>query len=529
MECERLDFDIVIVGAGPAGLSCAIKLKQLSPEISVCILEKGAEIGAHSFSGAVMDTRSLDELIPLWRVKNSPVKLHAVNENFKYLTKKYALPLFAPPEMSNRGNYIISQGAVVRWLAEYAEEAGVEIFPGFAASEVIYDDEGAVAGVATGGADDIPQVQVRARQTIFAEGCHGFLSRQVIERFKLTKNCDPQTYGLGLKELWEVPDENHVPGKIFHTLGHPLPWNTYGGGFIYHMNNNLISIGFVVGLDYSNPYLSPYGEFQRFKLHPMIRKMLNGGKRIGYGAKTLVEGGFQSVPELIFPGGLLIGDSAGFLNILKIKGIHMAMKSGILAAESLSTFLKNTEKATECFSYPEKLKTSWLWEELRKVRNIRPAFKAGLPIGLANAGFEAFTGGIAPWTFHIKQNDHECLKEIDKSFPIDYGEPDNIFTFDRTSSVYLSGTSHEEGQACHLKLEDSKIPIEKNLPLYGEPSQRYCPARVYEIIMSKSGESEFRINSQNCLHCMACTIKDPLQNIKWTLPEKGGGPNYRNM
>ncbi|MDH5722495.1 MAG: electron transfer flavoprotein-ubiquinone oxidoreductase [Alphaproteobacteria bacterium] len=535
---ECMPYDVVIIGAGPSGLSCAIRLKQLDPEISVCILEKGSEVGAHILSGATIETRSLDELIPNWKEKGAPLKTQAKSDEFLLLSETGAKKLLTPPQMHNKGNYIISLGNLSRWLAEQAEELGIEIFPGFSAAEILYDENNAVIGVATGdmGLDEQGNktesfeagVELHARQTVFAEGCHGSLTKKLIEKYDLRANSDPQTYGLGIKELWEIKPENHREGHITHTIGWPMDKNTYGGSWIYHMENNLLSIGFVVGLDYKNPYLSPFEEMQRLKLHPKIKPLLEGGKRISYGARTLVEGGFQSLPKLTFNGGLLIGDTAGFLNVPKIKGTHTAMKSGIIAADSLHALLQeSSEKGQECVNYTENLKNSWLWKELRAVRNIRPGFHKGLWHGLINAVFETITFGLAPWTLK-NHADHAQLGKAENHEKIDYPKPDGVITFDKLTSVQLSNTNHAEGQPCHLKLKDPLIPVEKNLPDYAEPAQRYCPAAVYEII-EENGQPRFQINSQNCVHCKTCDIKDPAQNIDWNVPEGGGGPNYPNM
>lgn len=527
---EAMEYDVVIVGAGPAGLSCAIRLKQLQPEISVCILEKGAEVGAHLLSGAVFETRALDELIPDWKEKGAPLTCPAKKDSFWFLTEKGGVPLPTPPQMNNHGNYIISLGLLGRWLAEQAEALGVEIFPGFAAAEILYNDDNSIKGVATGdmgiGKDNVktpqfePGVELHARQTVFAEGCHGSLSKQIIEKFHLRKQSDPQTYALGIKEIWEIKPENHQEGRVIHTIGWPLDNDTYGGSFIYMSENNRLSIGLVVGLDYQNPYLSPFGEMQRFKTHPKIRKLLEGGKRLSYGARTLVEGGFQSLPTLSIAGALLIGDSAGFLNVPKIKGNHTAMKSGMIAAEALAEDLSAPR-------YAEKLKESWVWDELYRVRNIRPGFQKGLWAGLINAALQTL-GGWRKADSLSNHADYAQLKPAADCPAIAYPKPDGVLSFDRLSSVHLSNTMHEENQPSHLKLRDPAVPIEKNLPLYDEPAQRYCPAGVYEIVET-AGEQHFVINAQNCLHCKACDIKDPAQNIKWTVPQGGGGPNYGEM
>ncbi|MCF8495410.1 MAG: electron transfer flavoprotein-ubiquinone oxidoreductase [Alphaproteobacteria bacterium] len=533
-------YDVVIVGAGPAGLSCAIRLKQINPSLSVCVLEKGSEVGAHILSGAVLETRALDELIPDWKDKDAPLNTKATKDQFLFLTKKRSFRLPLPPSMNNHGNYIISLGNFTRWLAGQAEALGVEIFPGFAAAEILYDADDAVIGVATGdvGLDKEgnktshfqPGMELHARQTILAEGAHGSLSKIVMRKYALREDSDPQTYGLGIKELWEVDPAVHRPGLAIHTVGWPMDRGTYGGSWIYHMENNLVSIGFVVGLDYKNPYLSPYDEMQRFKLHPAIRPLLEGGRRVAYGARALVEGGFQSLPKLTFPGGLLIGDTAGFLNVPKIKGNHMAMKSGMVAAETLAEYLAGPEEGKPgiCSLYPEQLQKSWLWAELKKVRNIRPGFHGGLWIGLLNAALETLLGGRTPWTLK-NHADHKQLKKSHDSKPIAYPKPDGRITFDILTSVQLSNTHHAEDQPCHLKLKDPRVPIAVNLPEYDEPAQRYCPAAVYEIVRDEQGDPRFQINAQNCVHCKTCDIKDPSQNINWTVPEGGGGPNYPNM
>ena len=538
---EAMDYDVVIVGAGPAGLSCAIRLKQVNPDLSVCVLEKGSEVGAHILSGAVLEPRAFEELFPNWKELGAPLHTRATKDQFLFLTKKTAFKLPNPPHMNNHGNYIISLSNLVRWMEEQAEALGVEIFPGFAASEVLFDKNNAVMGVATGdmGLNEHGAkteafeagVEIHARQTVFAEGCHGSLTKQLIQHYNLRENSDPQTYGLGIKELWEIDPEKHSAGSIIHTLGWPMNKDTYGGSWIYHLEDNMVSIGFVIGLDYKNPYISPYDEMQRFKLHPAIKPLLEGGRRVAYGARALVEGGFQSLPKLTFAGGLLIGDTAGFLNVPKIKGNHTAMKSGMVAADSIDALLTADNQNTygiECDTYTENLQNSWLWRELKSVRNIRPGFHRGLLFGLCNAVFETLTRGFAPWTLK-NHADHTQTELADKHTPIDYPKPDGVITFDKLTSVQLSNTNHAENQPCHLKLKDPSIPINKNLPNYAEPAQRYCPAGVYEIVKDEAGNPKFQINAQNCVHCKTCDIKDPAQNINWTTPQGGGGPNYGGM
>ena len=533
---ESMEYDVVIVGAGPSGLSCAIRLKQLKPELTVCVLEKGSEVGAHLLSGAALEPRALNELIPDWKEKNAPLNVKCTTDKFIFLTKNSAFRFITPPQMNNHGNYIISLGNFGRWLAVQAEQLGVEIFPGFAAAEVLYDASGAVIGVATGDmginkegertADFAPGMELHAKQTVFAEGCHGSLTKTLIKKFDLRKNSDPQTYALGIKEIWEVPAEKHRAGEIIHTLGWPLDSKTYGGSFIYHFENNQIALGLVIGLDYQNPYLHPYKEMQRFKTHPAIRKMLEGGRCVTYGACALVEGGFQSLPKLTFPGGLLIGDTAGFLNVPKIKGTHTAMKSGMLAAEAIAEGA--IDFGSEIAAYPEKLKNSWVWSELKKVRNIRPGFHWGMWIGLINAGLETVLCGLTPWTLK-NHADHAQLKKAGESKKIEYPKPDGVLTFDILTSVSFSNTNHAEDQPSHLQLIDPTVPTRVNLPLYDEPAQRYCPAAVYEIVKDNQGVAKLQINAQNCVHCKTCDIKDPSQNINWTVPQGGGGPNYPNM
>jgi electron-transferring-flavoprotein dehydrogenase len=538
-----MEFDVVIVGAGPAGLAAAIRLRQLSVErdqdTSVCVVEKGSEVGAHILSGAVFEPRALNELIPDWADKDAPLKTPATHDRFLYLMQKRAVPLPTPPQMHNAGNYIISLGNLCRWLGNQAEELGVEIFAGFPASDVLYDDAGAVRGVATGdmgiGRDGEPKagyepgVELVAKQTLFAEGCRGSLTKTLLERFNLCDGVDPQTYGIGIKELWEVEASRHQAGLIVHTVGWPLGSDTYGGSFLYHLEDNQVAIGFVIGLDYSNPYLSPFDEMQRFKTHPSIRPTFEGGRRIAYGARALNEGGLQSIPKLSFPGGLLIGDAAGFLNVPKIKGTHTAMKTGMTAAEAVFEALTRGEGG-EISAYAERLQQSWLWDELRQVRNIRPAFRWGLWGGMAYAGLDTYIlRGRAPWTLH-HHPDHTSLKKASECHKIEYPKPDGQISFDKLSSVYLSGTNHEEDQPVHLQLRDSGVPIQVNLAQYDAPEQRYCPAGVYEIVKDdEESDPRLQINAQNCVHCKTCDIKDPSQNINWVTPEGGGGPNYPNM
>ncbi len=550
MEREFMEFDVVIVGAGPAGLAAAIRLRQLSAEagheVSVCVLEKGSEVGAHILSGAVMEPRALNELLPDWQERGAPLNAPVGDEKFMLLTEKRAfnVPIWAlPGQMHNHGNYIVSLGNVCRWLAEQAEALGAEIYSGFAAAELLSDDAGRITGVATGDmgiAKDGSEkagfergMELRAKYTFFAEGCRGSLSKQLFERFHLREDCDPQTYGIGVKELWDLDPAKHQQGTVIHTAGWPMDRNTWGGSFIYHLENNQAAVGYVVGLDYRNPHLSPFEEMQRFKTHPAIRPMFEGAKRVAYGARALNEGGLQSIPKLAFPGGALIGCSAGFLNVPKIKGSHNAMKTGMLAAEAAFGALKNGDQGPGVLkAYPEAFRSSWVYQELHRARNFRPAFaKWGLWPCLAYSGLELkLLGGRVPWTFRQTHEDHTRLKPAAGSPKIEYPKPDGTLTFDRLSSVYISNTNHEEDQPVHLVLRDQAVAVDHNLALYDAPEQRYCPAGVYEIVRDDDGSNpRLQINAQNCVHCKTCDIKDPTQNINWATPEGGGGPNYPNM
>lgn len=550
VERDSMQYDVVVVGAGPAGLSAAIRLKQLAlaaeKEISVCVVEKGSEVGAHTLSGAVIDPKALSELLPDWAEKGAPLTRSVTEDRFLFLTETRAHTLPTPPNLDNHGNYIISLGLLCRWLATQAEELGVEIYPGFAAAEVLYHADGSVKGIATGdmgiGKDGEPTdayqvgMELWGRQTVFAEGCRGSLSKQIIARFELDKNSQPQTYGIGIKELWEIVPEKSRPGLVQHTVGWPMTSDTYGGAFLYHLDDNKVAVGFVVGLDYSNPYLSPFEEFQRFKTHPAIRDTFEGGRRIAYGARALIEGGLQSLPKISFAGGVLVGDAAGFLNMPRIKGSHAAIKSGMLAAEAVFDTLQVAlgtddipETAAEAASYTARFEQSWLYDELYRARNIRPSFKWGFWPALAYSAIDTYLfKGKAPWTLSHHGRDNESLRPAAACTPIDYPKPDGKLTFDRLSSVFLSGTNHEENQPVHLKLADPAIAIEVNLKQYAAPETRYCPAGVYEIV-EQDGEKRLQINAQNCVHCKTCDIKDPRQNITWCCPEGSGGPNYAEM
>ncbi|MGB2314811.1 MAG: electron transfer flavoprotein-ubiquinone oxidoreductase [Porticoccaceae bacterium] len=546
MEREFMDYDVVIVGAGPAGLAAACRLKQVNADISVCVVEKGSEVGAHILSGAVLEPSALNELFPDWEAMGAPLHTPVSGDQIFVFTgaeKRIKVPsLFAPKTMHNHGNYVISLGKLCRWLAEQAENLGVEVFPGFAAAEILYGDNNEVLGIATGDmgighngeqkASYMQGMELRAKYTLFSEGCRGHLGKQLIAKYALDAGKDPQHYGIGIKELWKIPAEQHQPGLVVHSAGWPLDESkSLGGGFLYHLEDNQVALGLITNLSYSNPHVSPYDEFQRYKHHPEIKKHLEGGERLTYGARALLKGGLQSQPKMSFPGGLLIGDDAGTLNFAKIKGSHTAMKSGMIAAETVAEALAADQYNTDLHQYAEAYKASWAYKELHMQRNFGPAqHKFGSILGSAYAFIDInIFNGLLPWTMRDKIADHETLKPASECAKIDYPKYDGVLSFDKASSVFMSNTNHEEDQPCHLVLSDPDMPINKNLELYDEPAQRYCPAGVYEVLANDDGSPRFQINAQNCVHCKTCDIKEPSQNINWVTPEGAGGPNYPNM
>jgi electron-transferring-flavoprotein dehydrogenase len=546
LEREFMDYDVVIVGAGPAGLAAACRLKQVNADITVCVVEKGSEVGAHILSGAVLEPSALNELFPDWKELGAPLHSPVTGDEIFVFTgpeKRIKVPgLFAPKTMHNKGNYVISLGKLCRWLAEQAENLGVEVFPGFAASEVLYGDNNEVLGIATGDmgighngeqkASYMPGMELRAKYTLFSEGCRGHLGKQLIAKYALDAGKDPQHYGIGIKELWKIPAEQHQPGLVVHSAGWPLDESkSQGGGFLYHLEDNQVALGLITNLAYTNPHVSPYDEFQRYKHHPEIAKHLKGGERLTYGARALLKGGLQSQPKMSFPGGLLIGDDAGTLNFAKIKGSHTAMKSGMVAAETVAQALAAEQQNTDLQEYATAYKASWAYKELHMQRNFGPAqHKFGNIVGSAYAFIDInIFNGKLPWTMTDKVADHDTLKPASECAKIDYPKYDGVLSFDKASSVFMSNTNHEEDQPCHLVLADPDMPINKNLELYDEPAQRYCPAGVYEVVANDDGSKRFQINAQNCVHCKTCDIKEPSQNINWVTPEGAGGPNYPNM